>query len=101
MEVKKSTKLANQFWPEFFKRKVVLIILLQIIISILVGITLIFADILMIDPYKLWGIVVGFFIVQLTINLLVFIASTAMFLIKLIIREISLAQALYSHFSFH
>ncbi len=76
MEVKKSTKLANQFWPEFFKRKVVLIILLQIIISILVGITLIFADILMIDSYKLWGIVVGFFIVQLTINLLVFIAST-------------------------
>jgi len=42
MEVKKTPKLASQFWPEFIRRKIRLVVLTQIIIALLFGIILIY-----------------------------------------------------------
>lgn len=76
MEVKKSPRLASQFWPEFFKRKIILVVLVQIIISIFAGVILILTGLLTVDSIELWAIVGGFFIINLATSLLIIITAT-------------------------
>jgi len=76
MDVKKAPKLASQFWPEFIKRKIVLVVLIQIFISLTVGAVLIFSDAVDDNPLWLWVIVSSLFIVQLVVSVLVVISIT-------------------------
>jgi len=77
MEIKKVPRLASQFWPDFLKRKLTLIILMQIIISAAIGAVLVQAGIFTVDSVELWIIVGGFFVIQLGVNILIFISTAS------------------------
>jgi signal transduction histidine kinase len=76
MEVKKTPHLASQFWPEFIKRKIVLVVLTQIVILLLFGVALVLIDALDDNPAWLWTIAGGLFIVQLTTSIFILILAT-------------------------
>ena len=76
MEVKKAPRLASQFWPEFIRRKVRLVVLTQIIITLVFGIILIF--IASVTDSLLWIWVISFLLlpVQLTMGILILVSVT-------------------------
>jgi signal transduction histidine kinase/HAMP domain-containing protein len=75
MEIKKIPRQANQFWPAFFKKKLVIVILTQIIISLSVGAALVLTNTFAVSSTTLWIIVLALFIVSLAMNLVIFISS--------------------------
>lgn len=76
MEIKKPPRLASQFWPEFFKQTIVLIILSQIFISLAALYILIFTGLFTITSIELWLIVGGFFVINLTVSLIIIFSAT-------------------------
>jgi two-component system phosphate regulon sensor histidine kinase PhoR/two-component system sensor histidine kinase VicK len=76
MEVKKAPKLASQFWPEFIRKKVRLVVLTQITITLVFGLVLIF--IASATNSLLWIWVISFLLLptQLTIAVLILISVT-------------------------
>lgn len=75
MEVNKPQKQANQFWHSFFKRKVIIVIITQITISLSVGMAFILTKTLTISSIALWIIIASLLIINVTINLLILISS--------------------------
>ena len=76
MEIKKGPQIASQFWPEFIKQKIVLIIVSQILISIAVGCLIILSGFLAIGSIGFWLILGGFFVINLATELLIVISAT-------------------------
>lgn len=76
MEIDKIPKLANQFWPTFFKQKLILIISVQIFISALLTIALVLTNTFKIDSISLWVITASFFAINLGASVLIFIYTT-------------------------
>jgi len=76
MEVSKPPKTANQFWPDFIKQKITLVILIQITISALAAVVLIALGVFGIDSLVLWSIILGFFAMNLASDILILVSST-------------------------
>lgn len=76
MEVKKQPKLASQFWPKFIKKKIILIIVIQIITSLIFVGVLVFTE--SVDNNLIWlWLTVGFlFVIQLFASIFIFISAT-------------------------
>jgi len=76
MEIKKSPRLASQFWPGFFKQKIILVILTQIVVSTTAAAALIFSGVLTINSVELWVIIGGLFVVHMATSLLILVSTT-------------------------
>lgn len=76
MEIKKVPRLASQFWPGFFRRKIILIIVAQVIISVAISVDLVATGVFNVESVMLWVILGGFFVIQLIANVLIFISAT-------------------------
>jgi len=76
MELKNIPKQANQFWHIFFSQKITLIIIVQVIISLAVGTTLVLTNTLTIGSITLWIIVISLLIINISTAVLTFISST-------------------------
>jgi two-component system phosphate regulon sensor histidine kinase PhoR/two-component system sensor histidine kinase VicK len=76
MEINKGPRLASQFWPEFIKRKVILVVGLQLIIFIITITALILSGLISVDSVGMWVIIGGFFIINLVVSLLILISAT-------------------------
>lgn len=75
MELKRPPKQANQFWHSFFKQKVIIIVITQIIVSLSVGLALILTNTLTVSSIILWIIVISLLLVSVTTSLLIFNSS--------------------------
>ena len=75
MELKKIPKQANQFWRPFFRRKLALVILSQVVIFSALSTALILTDILSVDSLTLWLIIAATFFISLIINTLLLTLS--------------------------
>lgn len=71
----KQPKLASQFWPMFFRKTIILVILSQTIISVSTGIILTLTGIFNIDLVMLWIIIGSFLFINLIISLSIIITS--------------------------
>lgn len=71
MELKKMPKLANQFWPEFYNKTMLITISSQVLITIGLAVTLVVTNTFTIGSIMLWLIVSLFLVVSLTVNLLI------------------------------
>ncbi len=76
MEIKKTPQLASQFWPEFFKQKIILVVGSQIAISIVAVLIIIISGLFTLGSIELWAIVGGFFIINLATDLIIIISAT-------------------------
>ena len=76
MELKKASRQANQFWPNFHKSKLILVIITQALITIGVSLALILTGTLGIDSFIFWIIIVALLAASLSSNILLFEAST-------------------------
>ena len=76
MGIEKLPRLANQFWPNFIKKKIISVIVVQVIISIVISATLLITDTLSIDSILLWAITAAILIINITVNLLILVSST-------------------------
>lgn len=76
MAVEKPPKLASQFWPNFLKKKITLLILSQLFISLVIGFLLVFAKIFTINSIILWSIVGIIFVLCLSVNLMILFSAT-------------------------
>lgn len=76
MEIDKTPRLASQFWPDFIKRKIILVVASQIIILIITIIVLILSGFFAVNYIGLWAIIVGIFIISITTNLFIIISAT-------------------------
>jgi two-component system phosphate regulon sensor histidine kinase PhoR/two-component system sensor histidine kinase VicK len=76
VELKKTPRLASQFWPEFIRRKIRLVVLTQITITLLFGIILIF--IASVTDSLLWIWFISFLLlpVQLALGILILVSVT-------------------------
>jgi len=77
MEVNKTPKLASQFWPEFIKRKIILVILTQITISALAALALTTTGVFYIDSVVMWLIILGFLTLNITSDILILLSATS------------------------
>ena len=75
MELKKASRQANQFWPNFHKRKLALAIVIQVFIATGIGLALILTGTLKLDSLIFWIIITAFLTVSLLSNVLLFEAS--------------------------
>jgi signal transduction histidine kinase len=73
MELKKVPKQASQFWPAFFRRVILLVIVSQILITFAVGAALIVFGPFTINSPMLWLIVGGLLVINLGVSSLIFI----------------------------
>lgn len=76
MEISKIPKQASQFWPIFFKQKIIIIILLQVAVSIGLGALLFYTKTLSYTSITFWVIVLSFLAINLTVSILTFISTT-------------------------
>jgi signal transduction histidine kinase len=76
MELEKIPHQANRFWHTFFKSRLTILIILQVIISSLVGAVLLLTETFAIASTTFWVIVAGLLIISLIFNVYFFIAST-------------------------
>ncbi len=76
MEVKKTPKLASQFWPDFIRRKVRLIVLTQIIIALLFGLVLIYTASITESLLWIWFISFLLLPLQLAVGILILFSVT-------------------------
>jgi signal transduction histidine kinase len=76
VEIKKVPKLASQFWPSFFKRKIFLVIITQFIISVSLGAALILINVNYNNAILLCCIVGILFVIQLVVGILILISAT-------------------------
>lgn len=72
MELKKPPRQANEFWPNFHKKHLVLVVCSQILTTSLVAILIIFTGFLNFDSWVFWLIIVVLLIVSLLSNILIF-----------------------------
>lgn len=75
MELKNVPKQANQFWHTFFKQKLTLIIITQVIMSLSVGVALVLTNTLAIGSMTLWMIIGVLLILNVSTAVLTFISS--------------------------
>ena len=76
MAVEKPPKLASQFWPNFFKKKVAVLIFAQLFISLAIGFILVSTDALEFDSVILWIVVGSTFLLCLSINFGILVSAT-------------------------
>ena len=76
MEVKKVPHLASEFWPSFFKKRLITVTVTQTIISLAIGVTLVLSEIYNFDSITLWIIIGTIFIISLIINISIITWST-------------------------
>ena len=77
MEIKKPIPTASQFWPEFIKQKITILVVSQIIISIVAGLLFIVTGFLSIESLEFWVIICGFFIFNLIVGLIIIMSATS------------------------
>jgi signal transduction histidine kinase len=76
MELKKAPRLASQFWPEFIRRKVRLVVLTQIIITLVFGIILIYIASFTDSLLWIWFISFLLLPIQLAMGILILVSVT-------------------------
>ncbi len=76
MEINKTPKLASQFWPQFIKTRITLVILTQIAISILAAAIMVATGVFSVDSIVMWLIVIGFFALNLLSDILILVSAT-------------------------
>lgn len=76
MELKKPTQLASRFWPTFIKRKILLIIIVQLIIALIIGALLVFTRILSINSIQFWIIVGIVLVLNMSTGIIVLFSVT-------------------------
>ena len=72
MEVKEPPRLANEFWPSFYRKTLTAVILSQIFISAAIAATLILTNTLSFNSILFWGIVGGLLVINLIVSILIF-----------------------------
>ncbi len=75
MELKNIPRQANQFWPSFYKKKLLIVISTQILISLAIGAALVLTNTLAITSVILWIIVGSVLVINLTTSLIILISS--------------------------
>jgi signal transduction histidine kinase len=73
MELKKVPKQANQFWPAFFRRVILLVIVSQTLITFAFGAALVAFGTFTVDSPIFWLIIGGLLVLNLSISLIIFI----------------------------
>lgn len=71
MELKKAPLQANQFWPTFYRQKLIIVIISQILLSLGIGATLVLTGTFIINSILLWVIVASILAVSLIISLII------------------------------
>lgn len=77
MELKKIPRQANQFWPEFFKQVLIIVIVAQTIISLAIGLLLVLTGVLAINSIVFWVIIGALLAVNIGVSSLVLIYVTS------------------------
>ncbi|MEI6850812.1 MAG: histidine kinase dimerization/phospho-acceptor domain-containing protein, partial [Candidatus Saccharibacteria bacterium] len=76
MEVSQVPKLASHFWPKFLKQKITIVVIVQFVLSIIVGVALVCTNTLPIDSIILWTIVISLLLLGTISSLLILISVT-------------------------
>lgn len=72
MELKKTPRGANQFWKIFHKRKLIILIITETLITFLTGVVLIILNVFQIQSIIFWIFICVFFLVILGSNIVLF-----------------------------